>query len=201
MNRSFAAGRRHLLTAAGAVVAAGSMGASSLLTGQVAAAAEPERGILGQPAPRLDISQWIDATGNPFAFDVSSLQGQWVYMKCFQSWCPGCHKMGFPALKTFVDEFATEPRVTPIAVQTVFEGFSTNTQAKVRDMQVRYDLPIVMGHDAGNPDGDHLPKTMRQYRTGGTPWVVIIDPRGVVVFNDFHVNVTAVIDHIRSKLA
>ena len=105
------------------------------------------------------------------------------------------------ALKQFYDAFAAEPRVQAIAIQTVFEGFFTNTKAKVRDQQVRYDLPIVMGHDAGDPNGDHLPKTMRQYRTGGTPWIVVIDPRGIVVFNDFHINVGGAIEHIRSKLA
>ncbi|MEM7254084.1 MAG: TlpA disulfide reductase family protein [Pseudomonadota bacterium] len=162
---------------------------------------KPERGILGQPAPRLDISKWIDGAGKPTAFDVGSLEGKWVFMKCFQSWCPGCHKMGFPSLKQFYDAFAEEPRVQAIAIQTVFEGFFTNTEEKVRDQQVRYDLPIVMGHDAGDPDGDHLPKTMKQYRTGGTPWIVVIDPRGVVVFNDFHINVGVAIEHIRSRLA
>ncbi|MBI4661500.1 MAG: hypothetical protein HY735_21980 [Verrucomicrobia bacterium] len=27
---------------------------------------------------------------------------------------------------------------------------------------------------------------MARYRTGGTPWVVIVDRNGVVRFNDFH---------------
>jgi hypothetical protein len=28
---------------------------------------------------------------------------------------------------------------------------------------------------------------MRQYRSAGTPWTVIIDPRGDVVYNNFHI--------------
>jgi hypothetical protein len=28
---------------------------------------------------------------------------------------------------------------------------------------------------------------MADYRSGGTPWVVILDKSGTVVFNDFHI--------------
>lgn len=28
---------------------------------------------------------------------------------------------------------------------------------------------------------------MRNYRTGGTPWVIIIDKDGIVRYNDFHI--------------
>lgn len=168
---------------------------------QPAFAAKSKRGILGEAAPRLQVDRWIDKAGKPLDFDVSTLEGQWVYMKCFQSWCPGCHKLGFPALQAFTKAFADESRVSIIALQTVFEGFGVNTEEKVRAMQLRYALPIVMGHDPGDPNGDHLPLTMREYRTGGTPWVVIIDPNGMVVYNDFHIDVDVAIAHIRKRLA
>ena len=29
---------------------------------------------------------------------------------------------------------------------------------------------------------------MRNYKTGGTPWVIIIDKGGKVVFNNFHID-------------
>ncbi|MCG8487744.1 MAG: hypothetical protein MI756_09785 [Chromatiales bacterium] len=34
----------------------------------------------------------------------------------------------------------------------------------------------MMGHDPGDPEAHAQPRTMRNYRTGGTPRVVIIDP-------------------------
>ena len=41
-------------------------------------------------------------------------------------------------------------------------------------------------HAAGNQE-DHIPpEIMIKYRSGGTPWTVIIAPEGEVVFNDFH---------------
>jgi hypothetical protein len=41
---------------------------------------------------------------------------------------------------------------------------------------------------------------MRRYRTGGTPWTVIIDRAGIVRFNDFHIEAKAasrLVDHLK----
>ncbi len=46
-----------------------------------------------------------------------------------------------------------------------------------------------MAHAVGNPDTSGIPEIMRKYQSGGTPWKVIIDPAGRVVYNDFHIKV------------
>ena len=74
-----------------------------------------------------------------------------------------------------------------MAVQTVFEGYSFNTENKLRKNQLEWDLKIPMAHAAGNPQTHEIPTIMRQYRSGGTPWAVIIDPKGVVAYNNFHI--------------
>ncbi|MEW8206463.1 MAG: hypothetical protein AB2746_10115, partial [Candidatus Thiodiazotropha taylori] len=56
-------------------------------------------GIKGRLAPPLQVDYWIDAQGRPGDFKQQQLSGKWVYLKCFQNWCPGCHEYGFPALK------------------------------------------------------------------------------------------------------
>ena len=38
--------------------------------------------------------------------------------------------------------------------------------------------------DAG-PDDNHHSTLMMRYRSGGTPWTIIIDQDGIVQFNDF----------------
>ncbi|MFQ6021865.1 MAG: peroxiredoxin family protein [Acidiferrobacterales bacterium] len=166
-----------------------------------AASVSSRYGILGQQAPELEVDYWIDKDGKPTRFSVAQARGKWIYLKCFQNWCPGCHAYGFPALKRVADSFYDDDRVAVVGVQTVFEGFSVNTQASVRKLQLRYQLPITMGHDPGDPDGDHRPLTMRRYRTGGTPWVIIIDPSGRVIFNDFHVDAGKFIKYLHSQLA
>jgi len=185
------------------------VGSSALLgTALVPAAAEsqgnsvrPMRGIEGEIAPELELDYWIDASGSPGKFSVKESKGKWVFLKCFQNWCPGCHKTGFPTLKAFADEFHDHPKVAIAGIQTVFEGYSSNTVEDVRKLQLRYELPVVMGHDPGVQGKRQLPSTMKNYRTGGTPWMVLIAPDGRVVFNDFHVNQKPLIDFVKKNLA
>ena len=89
-----------------------------------------------------------------------------------------------------------------MAVQTVFEGYSVNSEDKLRKNQLKYDLKIPMAHAPGNPQTHTIPEIMREYRSGGTPWTVIIDPNGGVVYNQFHIEAdraTELINVILSK--
>ena len=158
-------------------------------------------GIMGETAPQLTIRHWIDGDGQPTALDQQSLDGRWVVLKFFQSWCPGCHRHGFPTLKRMQAEYGQHPEVRLLAVQTVFEGFSTNTKQRLREIQLQYDLTIDFGHDAGDPNGQRLPRTMRDYRSGGTPWFVIVDPTRKVVFNDFHIDAARFIAWLSPRLS
>jgi len=164
-------------------------------------ASSSKYGIEGLEAPELAIDYWIDKDGKPTTFSVAENKGKWVFLKCFQNWCPGCHASGFPSLKAFSEEFHDHPKVAIAGIQTVFEGFSINTQDAVRDLQLKYELLIPMGHDPGNPDGFHVTSTMLNYRTGGTPWLILIDPAGFVVFNDFRINTSALIEFVYKETA
>jgi len=186
--------RRDLLKAAAAVPPALAMPAAF-------AQDEPKRGIVGSMAPELDVDFWLGPDGESASFSMDAQRGKWVYMKLWQSWCPGCHSLGFPALQKVTEAFIDEDRVVTLGVQTVFEGHGVNTDDKVREMQLRYDLPIMMGHDPGNKTATGYPNTMISYRTGGTPWQVIIAPDGRVVFDGFRVDAEQVISTIREDLA
>jgi hypothetical protein len=173
--------------------------AGALLPGRARAALE--RGIDGAQAPELEAKFWIDAKGKPTQFSMLAQRGHWVHLYCWQAGCPGCHSHGFPTLQKIVAAFSDDPRVVNVALQTAFEHYSVNTAEKVRELQVRYGLPIVMGHDPGDPDADRSPNTMVSYRTGGTPWHVLVDPKGVVVYNGFGLDANKAIAFIRKQLA
>ena len=168
--------RRQFLIAGAAVLAA-----PTLVT-----AASNGYGIVGQKAPELKVQQWIDGQGKTSSFSLAAHKGKFVFMEFWQAWCPGCHSHGFPTLKKLTDEFKDNKYFVPVAIQTTFEGYSVNTANQMRVMQKRYDLNIPMGHDAGK-EGTH-PYTMRTYRSGGTPWAVLISPEGEVLYNDFGIN-------------
>jgi hypothetical protein len=59
-----------------------------------------------------------------------------------------------------------------------------------------------MAHAPGNPQTHEIPKIMRDYRSGGTPWTVIINQEGKVIYNLFHIEpdqAVAVIQRLLSK--
>ncbi len=182
---------------ASAALSTGTLSAKALAQSEE----RPPPGIEGHMAPELDVGYWIDANGEPGSFSMADAKGKWVFLKCFQNWCPGCHKSGFPTLKKFSDRFHDHPDVAIAGIQTVFEGYSTNTQDAVRELQLRYELPITMGHDPGNPEKKEYSSTMVNYRTGGTPWLILVNPEGVVVHNAFHVNADALIEYVAEAVA
>ena len=171
------------------VIKAGAATATALLLPATAKAAKHQYGIAGKEAPELAITDWIDGAGKTTSFKLADHKGKFVFMEFWQSWCPGCHAHGFPTLKKISDAFSDNEHFVAVAIQTTFEGHTTNTSDKMREIQNQYDLDIIFGHDAGDPEVAHgHPKTMIDYRSGGTPWAVMISPEGKVLFNDFHIN-------------
>ena len=164
--------------------------------------AKPNYGILGRTAPELEVSTWIDGNGKPTSFKLANHKGKFVFMEFWQFWCPGCHAHGFPGLKKISDAFKGSEHFTALSIQTVFEGSWINTKGKMQTIQDKYDLhDIVMGHETGKEHPSGHPSTMVNYRSGGTPWAVMIDPKGTVIFNDFSINPEAAINHVKKEIA
>lgn len=149
-------------------------------------------------APELRVSYWIDAEGHQrVPLHLPELGTGFKFIYCFQAWCPGCHESGFPNLRKLVH--ALRPKGFGFAaIQTVFEGESENTPARLREMQTRYELDIPFGHD--QVENGH-PTFMQDYQTGGTPWFVLISPKGEILFSDFHLNADVLIDGLAASAA
>ncbi len=143
----------------------------------------PNFGIAGQQAPEWGVVQWFNLPRDETSLSLRDVANKIVYLYCFQSWCSGCHSHGFPTLLTVRDALKDDAGVAFVAIQTVFEGFEVNTFDRAKEVAQRYELEIPFGHDAG-PDGRRS-LVMQRYRTGGTPWTVLIDREGRVRFNDF----------------
>ncbi len=150
-------------------------------------------------APEFEVKQWVDANGNTTKpIKLSDFEGKFKVLYCFQSWCPGCHSRGLPALQKMVDALKENEKVTFLAIQTVFEGHQANTYDKMVATQKQYDLKIPFGHDAGD-DGKSTSNIMKNYHTGGTPWFIFIDEHNNVVFADFHLNEDAAIEFLKTR--
>ena len=149
-------------------------------------------------APEFNINQWIDANGNKTnPIHLSDFKGKFKVLYCFQSWCPGCHSKGLPDLKKMVDGLEDNKNIVFLAIQTVFEGHDDNTFEKMVETQKQYELKIPFGHDAGD-DGKSRSQIMTNYKTGGTPWFIMIDKHDNVVFSDFHLNPVAAIEFLKT---
>ncbi|WP_460218151.1 peroxiredoxin family protein [Psychroserpens sp. MEBiC05023] len=149
-------------------------------------------------APEFNVNQWIDRNGNKtIPIKLSDYKGKFKIVYCFQSWCPGCHSKGLPDLKKMVNALKDNDNIAFMAIQTVFEGYQSNTYDKMVATQKQYDLKIPFGHDAGN-DGKSRSNIMTNYQTGGTPWFIFIDKHDNVVFSDFHLNPDAAIDFLKT---
>ena len=141
-------------------------------------------GILYQPAPSWRVSEWFQLPAGKPSLDVDDFKGKVIYLYCFQNWCPGCHSHGFPLLQKLTRYYKANDQVTFVAVQTTFEGFFTNTFEGAQKIAERYQLKIPFGQSGSS---GQLSQLMVNYRTGGTPWSIVIDRNGIVQFNDFHI--------------
>ena len=153
-----------------------------------------DHGIKGQKAPDWDIDYWLNAEGQQAHFQLSDYRDQVTVLFCFQSWCPGCHKYGFPKLQKLVKAFEEDSNVHFLAVQTVFEGFGVNSKDKLKAMRQRYQLAIPFGHDDGRSSHKHPSNILTRYQTGGTPWFIVIDKNQKVVFNHYDFKLKAMKD-------
>jgi len=152
-------------------------------------------GIQGQLAPPWGVDTWFNLPDSNSTFSLDDVGARIVYMYCFQSWCPGCHSHGFPTLLDVQEAFRKDEEVSFVAIQTVFEGFETNTLDRAKEVARRYELDIPFGHDPG-PDGRRS-IVMQRYMTGGTPWTILIDQQGYVRFNGFQAEPENLIAGIR----
>ena len=153
-------------------------------------------GIAGLPAPPLENVRWIDENGegrSPLTLDELGQGFRILYF--FQDWCPGCHEHGFPTFVKLVEKLR-DGGVGFAAIQTVFEGSDVNTFDRLLANQQRYGLHVPFGHAAATSP-ETAPEIMEAYRSGGTPWFVVIAPDNRVVYDGFQVDAESLIQALR----
>ena len=146
-------------------------------------------GIENQKAPSFGVDTWIQTNGKK-SLDIEDFKGKVLYLYGFQSWCPGCHKHGFPTLKELAKHYKGDDKVAFVAIQSAFEGHFFNSVTAAEKIISLYSLDMPVGHSGSSEKRSEF---MLNYRTGGTPWTVIIDKNGIVRYNNFHAEVDDII--------
>jgi hypothetical protein len=70
-----------------------------------------------------------------------------------------------------------------VSIHTVFEGHQYQTPEMLRNFVKNKGIKHPVGNDQ-QVEGYHIPLTMVNYRTRGTPEIAIIDKQGIVRFQD-----------------
>ena len=143
-------------------------------------------------APPLRVPYWLDASGEELDnLSLEDLGSGYKVIFCFKASCPGCHARGFPAMQEIVSGL-TDSNVGFAVIHTAFDDDPSNSQERVREMQLKYDLKIPFGHDP--KVGAQYPTFMQDYRTRGTPFFVVLNPENEIIFGDFNINADKVIE-------
>ncbi len=147
--------------------------------------------LIGQKAKNFEVDSWVQTHKKDL--DIGDFKGKVLYLYGFQSWCPGCHSHGFPTLSELSKIYKDDKDVAFVAIQTTFEGYSSNDKDAAKQIVDRYKLTMPVGHSG--TDGVRS-KFMQNYQTGGTPWTIIVDKQGIIRFSNFHLSVAQAVDMI-----
>ena len=98
-------------------------------------------------------------------FTLSSLQGQYVVLDFWGSWCKWCIK-GFPDMKEAYAKYKGKVEFVGIACR--------DTEEKWKAATAKYELPWI---SVLNPAGNDLVKV---YQVEGFPTKIVIDPKGKI---------------------
>ncbi len=142
---------------------------------------ETKLGILNEAAPELDVDRWYGLDEGVEAICLDDLQGKVVCMLLFQTECEYCRRFGVPQFKEVHDQFHDDPDVVFLTIQTPFFDFDKNTPEAAIDWFEELGLDVPIGHDGSEANRSH---TKDAFKAVGTPWLMVLDNKGVVRFND-----------------
>jgi peroxiredoxin len=99
-------------------------------------------------------------------FTLSSLQGKYVVLDFWGSWCPWCIK-GIPNMKAAYAKYKDKMEIVGIACR--------DTEAKWKTATAQYELPWI---SVLNPAANDLVKV---YEVQGFPTKIVLDPQGKIL--------------------
>lgn len=143
-------------------------------------AAPVKLGILNELGPELTVDQWWGMSEGEIA-RLKENRGKVICLMLFQTDCRHSRRYGLPELKKIQEQFASDPDVLVLAIQTPFQSFELNTFGAAQELFEKMGLTGPMGH---NGTADKKSVTFSNYKALGTPWFIVMDKQGIVRYND-----------------
>lgn len=129
--------------------------------------------LLGQPAPEIDVAQWINSEQQ----NLADLRGQVVLLEFWATWCKPCHEM-FPKLQALHDEHAASG-LKILALTRHYLAYGGNAAARGDELEMirQFVAERKLTFPVGVAEDERL-QTL--YGATGLPAVALIDRQGTV---------------------
>jgi len=129
--------------------------------------------------PDWSVDQWFNT---PKPLSLTDLLGKVIVIEAFQMLCPGCVSHGLPLAQQVHDTFPAQD-VAVVGLHTVFEHHAAMSPVSLEAFLYEYRITFPVGVD--KPGKAALPETMARYGLRGTPSLLLVDKRGVLVAHHF----------------
>lgn len=128
------------------------------------------------PAPELKVQKWLNTDQH---LRLESLRGRVVAIFAFQMLCPACVENSIPQAKK-VHAMFEKHDLQVLGLHTVFEHHHAMTEVSLTAFLYEYRVafPVAIDQPSENIEDNPIPQTMREYQTGGTPSLLLIDRQG-----------------------
>jgi len=135
--------------------------------------------MVGKPAPDwTDVSHWVNLPEGKESLGPQDFKGKILVLVFVQKSCQGSQRRMLPLVKQLADQAAEQGApLAFVAIQTAFQQFKQNTPEAVAEMAERHGITFPFGHVG---EKGKVPRALRRYKARGTPWLVLIDRKGVI---------------------
>jgi thiol-disulfide isomerase/thioredoxin len=132
-------------------------------------------GLLGRPAPELEINRWL--IGEPLT--LADLRGRVVMLEFWATWCKPCQEM-FPHLTSLYDERSQEG-LEIVAITRHYMAYAGTPEAMAEELNLIQSTVDTHGvkFPVAVADDERLQAI---YGANGLPTVVLIDRQGFVQY-------------------
>jgi len=152
--------------------------------------------IIGKKAPSFGVDNWVQT--NKQNLDIEDYKDKVLFILTFQDSCPYCHNIALPQLENLQDVYTDDKNIEFLVIETAFEDDSEYDLSSAQSVIKEYNLKMPVGISKRSEFG--RPVFMDTYQTGGTPWVTIVDKKGIIKYSNFQISLMHVI-HTLDTLA
>jgi len=150
--------------------------------------------IIGKKAPSFGVDNWVQT--NKENLYIEDYKNKVLFILTFQDSCPYCHKKALPQLEDLQRMYADDKNIEFLVIETAFEDDAEYDVASAQSIIKDYHLKMPVGISKRDKYG--RPIFMDTYKTGGTPWVTIVDKKGIIRYSNFQITLMNVVNMLET---